>query len=274
MTSQQLGERIYKNRTGLVIGGLLGVYTGGLFGLLFGAFIGYSLQQMLIGVKLGVLSPQQAFFEATFVVMGKIAKADGRVSASEIQYARDVMARMNLPEDKRLQAMALFSQGKQLDFDITPQVQALARLIRRRRSLKQMFVEIQLQAAFADGSVSQQELQVIQQLCSLLAISYPDLEIILRRCQAEQGFADQTYQAHQAGNPNNPRLLEQAYAVLGVLPEVDDAELKKAYRRLMSQHHPDKLIARGLPPEMQQLAKEKTQEIQAAYERVKLSRAD
>tara|TARA_R110002167_G_scaffold14301_7_gene58268 strand:- start:12276 stop:13100 length:825 start_codon:yes stop_codon:yes gene_type:complete len=272
MTPQQLGERIYQNRTGLVIGGLIGVFSGGLFGLAFGAFIGYSLQQMMIGVKLGALSPQQAFFEATFVVMGKIAKADGRVTESEIQYARDVMARMNLTDEKRQQAIELFSQGKQLDFDISPQIQKLARLIRHRSNLKQMFVEIQLQAAFADGAVSQEELLVIQQVCSSLAISFPDLEQILRRCQAEQAFADQTYQAHQEGNPNNPRLLEQAYAVLGVSPQIGDPELKKAYRRLMSQHHPDKLIARGLPPEMQQLAKEKTQEIQAAYERVKQSR--
>ncbi len=273
MTPQQLGERIYQNRTGLLIGGLIGVFSGGLFGLAFGAFIGYSLQRMLLGVKTGALSPQQAFFEATFVVMGKVAKADGRVSECEIRYAREVMARMNLPEDKRLLAMALFSQGKQLDFDIGPQMQVLARLVRHRSNLKQMFVEIQLQAAFADGAVSQAELQVIQQVCSLLKISYAELEAILRRCQAEQAYADQSYQAHQQGHPNNPQLLEQAYAVLGVASEVSDSELKKAYRRLMSQHHPDKLIARGLPPEMQQLAKEKTQEIQGAYERIKRSRS-
>ena len=61
--------------------------------------------------------------------------------------------------------------------------------------------------------------------------------------------------------------------VLGVSPDASDAEVKKAYRRLMSQHHPDKLASKGLPEEMMQLAKEKTQEIKSAYEQIKGSRA-
>ncbi len=272
MNPQLLGRLAFQNRTGLLIGGLVGVFSGGLFGLLFGAFIGYSIQQMLIGVRIGALSPQQAFFEATFAVMGKVAKADGRVSESEIRYARDVMERMNLSEAQRQEAIALFNRGKENDFDIATLMKPLARMIRHRSNLKQMFVEIQLQAAFADGEVSQVELGPIQQVCSMLEISYQDLELILRRCQAEHAFADQSYRAHQQGFSNDSGLLEQAYGVLGVSAKVSDAELKKAYRRLMSQHHPDKLMARGLPEQMQQLAKEKTQEIQAAYERIKQAR--
>jgi DnaJ like chaperone protein len=67
--------------------------------------------------------------------------------------------------------------------------------------------------------------------------------------------------------------LHEAYAVLGVDRTAGDAEVKKAYRRLMNQHHPDKLVARGLPEEMIDLATEKTQEIKAAYETVMESRA-
>jgi len=55
-------------------------------------------------------------------------------------------------------------------------------------------------------------------------------------------------------------------------PKASDAEVKKAYRRLMSQNHPDKLVARGLPEEMMKVATEKTQEIKAAYEQVKAAR--
>ena len=66
--------------------------------------------------------------------------------------------------------------------------------------------------------------------------------------------------------------IREAYEVLGVTKDAPDAEVKKAYRRLMNQHHPDKLVARGLPEEMIKLANEKTQQIKEAYELVKKSR--
>ena len=66
--------------------------------------------------------------------------------------------------------------------------------------------------------------------------------------------------------------LRDAYAVLGVESKDDKATVKRAYRRLMSQHHPDKLVSRGLPEEMIQLATDKTQHIQKAYEKVKESK--
>ncbi len=51
-----------------------------------------------------------------------------------------------------------------------------------------------------------------------------------------------------------------------------NAEVKRSYRRLMSQNHPDKLVARGLPESMLEVAKQKTQAIQAAFERIRESR--
>ena len=68
-------------------------------------------------------------------------------------------------------------------------------------------------------------------------------------------------------------MIGAAYKVLGVNETCSDTELKKAYRRLMSQHHPDKLVSKGLPEEMMKLATEKTQEIKNAYERIKQFRA-
>ena len=66
--------------------------------------------------------------------------------------------------------------------------------------------------------------------------------------------------------------LAECYAELEVDASISDAEVTKAYRRLMSRHHPDKLVANGLPESMAQMAKEKTQRIQEAYEGIRAAR--
>ena len=63
--------------------------------------------------------------------------------------------------------------------------------------------------------------------------------------------------------------LNDAYKLLGVESDADAKTVKRAYRKLMNEHHPDKLIAKGLPPEMMNVAKEKAQEIQNAYDMIK-----
>jgi DnaJ like chaperone protein len=269
LKAEGVGEQLYRNRTGLLIGGVIGLFSGGFVGLVLGAGVGFLLEKSL-RKGLSAYNPQQLFFRATFSVMGKVAKADGRVTETEIQYAREVMARMNLPEPKRQEAIGFFTEGKQADFDMGQVLRPLGALLRNRSNLKLMFVEIQLQAAMADGEISPAEQKLLGEICNHLRFTQAEMEALLNRMRAEQAFREHAYRAHQAGS-SGPSL-EEAYGVLGVAPEASDAEVKKAWRRLMSQHHPDKLVAKGLPEEMIQLAKEQTQEIQAAYEQIRRSR--
>ena len=261
--NQQIFQNIKKFRTGLIIGAVIGLWTGNVPGMIFGAAVGFFINRWLFNAVLGAGSPQALFFKATFVVMGKVAKADGRVTEQEIEFARNVMTRMRLDDEKKRQAMAYFSEGKEADYDLAKVLRPLSLLIQRRSAVKIMFLEIQLQAAMADGEVSPNELQIIQQVCTYLKMSQQEMDNLLKRMQGQQAFY---------GEHNSQSAIEDAYKVLGVSQDSTDAELKKAYRRLMSQHHPDKLVAKGLPPEMMQLAKEKTQEIQSAYDIVKSSR--
>lgn len=266
---RQLAENLKRYRTSILLGSVVGLFTGGPAGLVMGGLFGYFASRML-SRAMSNYHPQQVLFRATFSVMGKVAKADGRVSEREIAFASAVMDQMQLAGAKRQEAIEHFTLGKDPDYDIGSVLRPLAKYLKHRPDVRMIFVEVQLQAAFADGEVSRDELAVIQQVCALLEMTEQEVEILVSRMRAQQSF-------HQQGEYGfSPEQAAQrvadAYQVLGVDESASDAEVKKAYRRLMSQHHPDKLLAKGLPEEMVQMAKEKSQEIQAAYEQVKKTR--
>ena len=83
-------------------------------------------------------------------------------------------------------------------------------------------------------------------------------------------FRNQGRGSHQRqGSQQNGPSLEDAYAVLGVTANDDEKAIKRAYRKRMSEHHPDKLASKGLPEQAMEIAKNKAQDIQAAYELIK-----
>jgi len=258
---------------GKVVGGAFGFLMGGPLGAILGASVGHQFDEGLQGMDNEEgLNPgdqhrvQMAFFTATFSVMGHIAKADGRVTADEINLAKRVMDELALSGDMRKTAINLFEQGKSEDFPLDDVLDQFRRECHRRTHLIGMFLELQIQAAYADGSLDQAEESVLHRICDHLGISRFDYQRIKLQFQAQQRFYSHSQQ-HQESNR-----LEDAYAVLGIDKSATDAEVKKSYRRLMSQHHPDKLVAKGLPEEMMTIAKEKTQKIRKAYEVIKESR--
>lgn len=253
--------------TGKIIGAGLGFMAGRWPGLVFGMLLGHSYDRGFkpsnaTGSASSLEGIQNEFSSATFLVMGKLAKSDGRVNEKELDLARNMMSRLRLSEDQRIEAMHLFSQGKETGFDINPVLESLKKSIGRRFALSQFFLETQLSLAYVDGALNSSEKKVLQVICSVLGINKIQFEIINQRVTAQYRF--QKYRQQKAAStPENQ--IKDAYNILGVSQKNTDAEIKKAYRKLMSQHHPDKLVARGLPPEMQVLAKEKSQEIQQAY---------
>ncbi|MDH3451681.1 MAG: co-chaperone DjlA [Gammaproteobacteria bacterium] len=253
---------------GKLIGGAFGFMLGGPLGALLGAALGHNFDRGLKGLE---FTPgdqervQTAFFTATFSVMGYVAKADGRVSPQEIRLAQTVMDQMHLDADKRRAAIKLFDEGKRADFPLDEVIVQFRKECHRRNTLMQMFVEIQLQAAYADGDMHADERRLMLHICDRLGFSRAVFEHLDAIIRASMG-AD----ARRGAEYRSPRqTLQSAYQVLDVDNDASDAEVKRAYRRLMSQHHPDKLVSKGLPEEMIELAKQKTQEIRKAYEEVK-----
>lgn len=269
---------------GKLLGGAFGFLMGGPLGAMLGAALGHKFDSGMEGLdKLGGTRfntgaqqrIQMAFFTATFSVMGHLAKADGRVSKAEIDLAKRVMDEMRLTGNMRQTAINLFQQGKRPDFPLDETLQQFRSECLRRGDLLGMFLEIQLQAALADGQIQTAEERLLLHICAQLGISRYDYESFKSQIQAQQRFYSRGYSSHSYQRRPVQRKkpqLNDAYAVLNVKPSATDSEVKKAYRRLISQHHPDKLVAKGLPEEMMTLAKEKTQKIRKAYEIIMTAR--
>ncbi len=257
---------------GKALGGTFGFMVGGPLGALMGIAFGHSFDRGVSSLNVGggdwqagQERVQAAFFTATFSVMGYIAKRDGQVSREEIELAEAVMARLGLNDEMRASARKLFNEGKADDFPVEEVMEQFRQETHRRTTLLQMFLEIQLQAAYADGVMHPAERKALEQLCQLLRIPVSNLERLEEMLQA--GFGRAGFENH-----NSEASLADAYRLLGADQSASDSELKKTYRRLMSQHHPDKLVAKGLPEEMIKDATEKTQQIKAAYELIRDSR--
>jgi len=257
---------------GKALGGAFGFMIGGPLGALMGIAFGHSFDRglgLLDSDSIGSVDQeriQAAFFTATFSVMGYIAKADGRVTQDEIRLAQAVMDRLGLSAEMRASAKKLFNEGKSNDFPIDEVMDQFRREVHRRTTLIQMFLEIQLQAAYADGVMHPAEKEALAGICRHLGIPPSQLDRLEEMLRA--GFGRPGFDAAAAKTS-----LQDAYHLLGVDDSVSDADLKKSYRRLMSQHHPDKLVAKGLPEEMIRDATEKTQQIKAAYELIRKTRS-
>jgi DnaJ like chaperone protein len=256
---------------GVFFGALLGLMiTRTALGAVLGALIGYMVDQAISAggraPSPGTDSVQAEFFRATFQIMGHVAKADGRVSEAEIDAARRLMQEFELNPNDTAAAMNCFRAGKSANFDVLGCVERLRQVCETRHDILRAFMELQLRAALAGNGISRPVRAILQRVADRLGFSgleFAYMEAAVRARHARGGST-------QAGPARNS--LAECYAELEIDAGISDAEVTKAYRRQMSRHHPDKLVANGLPESMAQMAKEKTQRIQEAYEGIRAAR--
>lgn len=238
----------------------LGSYPGAVLG----GLLGHQFDQGL-GDAIPGSTPrfQHDFFAVTFEVMGHVAKVDGRVSEEEIQIARRIMHGMRLNPDQVRQAIEHFTKGKRSDYALQQRLSDLASRVGHRRELGRAFVEIQVQAAVGAGEIEQIKRDVLWRIARKFGINRVELAQIESMLRARQ---------HGSAVTSRELDLGQAYKTLGVEAAASDQEIKTAYRRMMNLHHPDKMVSKGLPESMRASAEERTQQIRAAYERIKTER--
>lgn len=251
------------------------IMVGGFWGVVLGLLIGHMFDKAR-SRKMAWFANQRErqalFFATTFEVMGHLTKSKGRVTEADIHIASQLMDRMNLHGASRTAAQNAFRVGKSDNYPLREKMRQFRSVCFGRFDLIRMFLEIQIQAAFADGSLHPNERAVLYVIAEELGISRAQFDQFLRMMQGGAQFGGGYQQQSGGGNWQQAQrgpTLEDACNVLGVKPTDDATTIKRAYRKLMSEHHPDKLVAKGLPPEMMEMAKQKAQEIQQAYELIK-----
>lgn len=257
---------------------------GKILGFIVGLIVGRNVLSGILGAVLGhffvdrkrnaatKVSPEQLqaiqtnFFTSVFLLLGHLAKSDGRVSETEVQLTEGLMANMGLTPEHRREAIRLFKLGAAPGFDAYATLAEFKRVCQGSPNLTQMLLVYLINLALADGVMDAQEAQVLRQVADGLGFSRLAFEQLLRMINAQNAFgAEQQQRSHEND-------LDLAYEALGVDKVASDADVKKAYRKLMSEYHPDKLMGQGLPDDMIKAATERSQEVQAAYDLIKKSR--
>jgi len=265
---------------GTLIGSSLGFVFGGPLGAIGGAALGHILiDRHSAGFArargqagYNVHETRQAgYFVALFSLMGKIASADDHISESERDVVRQFIAKSHMHPTQREYALRIFEEASRSPHSVKELVEQFYALTAGQSQYHLNFMDFLARLAAADGVIDRNEERLLSEIAVGLYISDNDFRIILQRAtqggqQRDQGSRSSSAQYGGGG------ALADAYRTLGCTPQSSDSEVRSAYRALAAAYHPDKIIAKDLPEEFTELAKNKFQDIQSAYETIKKAR--
>ncbi len=262
---------------GKILGAFFGYLFGHVIGMVFGIWLGhkfdrarslnFNTRQGIFGESVSSQEKKKLFFYTTFSVMGYLAKIKGKITQTDIQVANTFMDQMHLQGLARANAQQAFADGKSSIFPLHEKVSEFAEKMGRDRNVIKMFLAIQVQVAYIDGHIDDKEISILYTITEKLGLYRIDLDRLIKMVEA-QSYFHKGGKGHYSGQTAQQKetSIEGAYSVLGIDKTATDKEVKRAYLKLMSQNHPDKLASKGLPEEMMILANEKAQDIQRSYE--------
>lgn len=300
--------QIWGKVIGVMFGFMFGRVPGALLGLIVGHFfdVSYSKDFSSQGgfarffTSKDEFQSEAEFFHCLFSALGHVCKSDGAVTQDDIDTASSLMDEMDLRGEVRKEAQQAFREGKARDFPLSDMLKQLKENCHARRDILQVYLEILVKAACAKKRLSAPKLALLEKVARQLNFSRKELHFFLTSYEAEQRFrqgqaqnkqqnykhssADRAKSAnhdyhqqkqsskHRSQSYSSLSELDDAYKIIGVNASDDTKTIKKAYKKLMATHHPDKLASKGLPEQAVLMAKEKAQDIQAAYTLIKKRR--
>lgn len=250
--------------------GVLGFFLGFIIGPML-----YSLFNRIAPIRKEV--DPALYLDITFEVLGHLSKVKGTVTRNDIKMATQFMDTLQLRGEARRMAQRSFNIGKACDYPLRQRLGELYLSYCNQRNILNLFCEHLIQAALSDGELHQLEQQILYVVADELHISKSRMSMYIQMImasyhfhqQSEQYRHGQSYQRYNQPSYGKGPDINHAYQLLGVTAAADKTTIKRAYRKLMNEHHPDKLISKGLPKEMLEAAKQRAQEIQSAYDLIK-----
>ena len=279
-----------------LIGGILGFFLGVYFfrspflGIIF-ALIGSSIGSG-VGVRInrGSRGPSSTgwfsgwgynpssdgpvFMETLFSMLGRLAAADGRVSREEEQVFRNVVVNeLRITDPASVQsALNIFRRAAEGSTPLGEYARRAADTFRNRPQMLELMLIIMIRVAAAEGGLHPEEDRLMREASAVFGFRGDAYESLKSRYGLGRqgrtggrgsGASGGGYSGGFAGG------LKSSYDVLGVSESASEADVKKAYRKKVSEYHPDKIAAKGLPEEFTELANSKFQEIQKAWDTIR-----
>lgn len=244
---------------GKIVGGAIGFAVGGPIGAIAGAALGHTFDDKDTHNRIharGYLSyyeqAQMTFFVATFSMLAKLAEIDGRISEEEIHSIEDFMVRdLNLGPDGKRFATRIFRAAIDEQATFQDFARQFYNQFQGQPQLLELLIDVLLRVSVADGALSDSEEKLISSAAKIF------------------NFDEQKYQELKTRYAPD---FGKYYAILGVDSNASNEKIKKNYRKLVKECHPDTIASKGLPEEFTKFANSKFQEIQQAYEVIKQQR--
>lgn len=246
-------------------------FAGGLLGLLVGVWLDHlTVERTQRERRKQTERTRSVFLLCMMSCFAKIAKADGRVSESEIQLVEHMLNEWGLGLDDVALAKSIFRQAKDDGIAFSAHVDKFVAEC-RDLELRLIFLQCLIRLACAEGGISNEQMRMLLQVESRLGLPTGTIHMMIaqftgyhrRRASGWRSGADG---ARPSVFPDTAT--EDDYTALGVSASATDAEVKKAYRRKAMELHPDKIQAKGLPPEFVKVANDQLAMVNTAYDRI------
>jgi len=234
---------------GKVIGGVAGFAIGGPVGAILGAVAGHVVDRQKQEASAGAVGAdarQVAFTTAVIVLCAKMAKADGQVTRDEVDAFKELF---HIPPNEMGNVGRLFDEARQEASGFEPYAQQMATMFSHDPAVLEELMGALFHIAKADGHVHPKELEFLQQTAAIFGFHPHHFE---RMKAIFMGVGDDT----------------DPHEILGVSRDASDEDIKRTYRKLSRENHPDALIAKGVPQEFIDLANEKMAAINTAYDKI------